>query len=401
MMKENSNIKKSGIRILTIEELYMINGGKQASKDENEGDYTVKQGDTLSKIVLEQYPDASTKELSEKIKEIAKNSGIENPNLIRPGQKIVFGDKESSVSSSSSTPSEPSQTQTDSSSTTSQKEYGDKTDYSERGDAEPDMTENTPNKQETSAAKEGQVTGNEQHSPDGKNSNKQESSFGISIVDIETKKGFFKSNNKLKEITQGIQNYKLIGTTNSSVDHNNLERITQELSNYDYKKKDKNEYDPEANMLKGQDPKSLTNTIVNFATNHYEKLPLLGGFGLIAGALYLGNETVRNGINSLIATRGTITKPLNENSNFSFSSLPGTSNTKEGETVYYVQPQFGIDIKTPFKSGAGAGNIYVENRIRTNLDVYSTKTGPFPQLTGKDNNPFSTLQVDIGVQIQY
>lgn len=46
-MKENSNIKKSGIRILTIEELYMINGGKQTSKDENEGDYTVKQGDTL------------------------------------------------------------------------------------------------------------------------------------------------------------------------------------------------------------------------------------------------------------------------------------------------------------------------------------------------------------------
>ena len=89
-MKENSNIKKSKIRILTIEELYMINGGKQASKDENAGDYTVKQGDTLSKIVLEQYPDASTKELSEKIKEIAKNSGIENPNLIRPGQKIVF-----------------------------------------------------------------------------------------------------------------------------------------------------------------------------------------------------------------------------------------------------------------------------------------------------------------------
>ena len=398
MMKNNSNIKKSKIRILTIEELYMIHGGKQTSKDENEGDYTVKKGDTLSKIAREHYPDASTKELSEKIKEIAKNSGIENPDLIRPGQKIVFGDKESSVSSSSSTPSEPSQTQTDFSSTTSQEEYGDKTDYSERGDTESGVTENTQSKQEKSYDKEKQVNGNEQHSSAEKNSNKQNLAFGISLANIETKDSIFKYNNRLKE----INNYnKLIGTTNSNVHHNNLERMTQELSNYDYKKKDKNEYDPDANIFKGQDPKSLTNTIVNFATNHYEKLPLLGGFGLIAGALYLGNETVRNGINSLIETRGTITKPLNENSNFSFSSLPGTSNTKEGETVYYVQPQFGIDIKTPFKSGAGAGNIYVENRIRTNLDVYSTKTGPFPQLTGKDNNPFSTLQVDIGVQIQY
>ena len=84
MMKENSNIKKSGIRILTIEELYMINGGKQTSKDENAGDYTVKQGDTLSKIAREHYPDASTKELSEKIKEIAKNSGINDTAIFVP-----------------------------------------------------------------------------------------------------------------------------------------------------------------------------------------------------------------------------------------------------------------------------------------------------------------------------
>ena len=395
-MKENSNIKKSGIRILTIEELYMINGGKQVSKDENKGDYTVKKGDTLSKIVREQYPDATSKELSEKIKEIAKNSGIENPDLIRPGQKIVFGDKESSVSASSSTPSEPSQTQTDSSSTTSQEEYGDEPDYSEKRYTESGVTENTQSKQEKPSGKEKQVTGNEQHSSDDKNLNKQNLAFGISIADIETKKGFFKQDNKLKK----IDNDKTIDTSEKFKNQlNNLKTITQDIMDGEHK--NKNEYDPDANIFKGQDPKSLTNTIVNFATNHYEKLPLLGGFGLIAGALYLGNETVRNGINSLIATRGTITKPLNENSNFSFSSLPGTSNTKEGETVYYVQPQFGIDIKTPFKSGAGAGNIYVENRIRTNLDVYSTKTGPFPQLTGKDNNPFSTLQVDIGVQIQY
>lgn len=396
MMKENSNIKKSGIRILTIEELYMINGGKQVSKDENEGDYTVKQGDTLSKIAREHYPDASTKELSEKIKEIAKNSGIENPDLIRPGQKIVFDDKKGSEPSSSTAPSEPSRPQTDSSSTTSQEEYGDEPDYSERGDTESGVTENTQSKQEKSYGKEKQVNGNGQHSSDEKNSNKQESSFGISIADIKTKKGFFKQDNKLKK----IDNDKTIDTSEKFKNQlNNLKTITQDIMDGEHK--NKNEYDPDANIFKGQDPKSLTNTIVNFVTNHYEKLPLLGGFGLIAGALYLGNETVRNGINSLIETRGTITKPLNENSNFSFSSLPGTSNTKEGETVYYVQPQFGIDIKTPFKSGAGAGNIYVENRIRTNLDVYSTKTGPFPQLTGKDNNPFSTLQVDIGVQIQY
>ncbi len=54
------------------------------------GSYTVKKGDTLSRIVSKKYPNASREEIARKVKEAAANSGIKNPNLIRPGQKIRF-----------------------------------------------------------------------------------------------------------------------------------------------------------------------------------------------------------------------------------------------------------------------------------------------------------------------
>ncbi|UTY27509.1 LysM domain-containing protein [Treponema denticola] len=378
----------------------MIHGGKQTSKDENEGDYTVKQGDTLSKIAREHYPDASTKELSEKIKEIAKNSGIENPDLIRPGQKIVFGDKESSVSSSSSTPSEPSQTQTDSSSTTSQKEYGDKTDYSERGDTEPDMTENTPNKQETSAAqktsvaKEKQVTGNEQHSPDN-TSNKQNLAFGISLANIETKKGFFKSNNGIKK------NYYLNDINEQEKKYqNNLKTITQDIRSDKYKKNNK-EYDYNANILKNIDPVSASKSIDDYSAKHPEIFPILALTGIIGGALYLGNEKVRDTVDYLVETKGKIIKPLDENTNLSFGLYSGINTTAGNEFSFYVRPLIGVNKKSSFNSDIGAGNIYIEGRAETALNVYSTKTGLFPNWTQKDNSPFSNLQFSGSIKIEY
>ena len=70
-----------------------LKGGEPKSKEEKKSgstDYTVRKGDTLSGIVRERYPGASKEEIAEKVKEVAKNSGIKDINVIHPGDKIVF-----------------------------------------------------------------------------------------------------------------------------------------------------------------------------------------------------------------------------------------------------------------------------------------------------------------------
>ena len=379
-MKENSNIKKSGIRILTIEELYMIHGGKQTSKDENEGDYTVKQGDTLSKIAREHYPDASTKELSEKIKEIAKNSGIENPDLIRPGQKIVFDDKKGSEPSSSTAPSEPSRPQTDSSSTTSQEEYGDEPDYSERGDTESGVTENTQSKQEKSYGKEKQVTGNEQHSPDGKNSNKQESSFGISLTNIETKDGIFKQdkaeNKDLKsKLNTAFRNVNTINYyKNVNFPQNNnpdplirLNKQFKEIPSYT-----EDSYDPSKNMLKGLDLQKTSNLIPEFVKEHPGETIALTSIAIIGAAVYFNEESISLGTS--------------------------TSKTTDG-TSFYVDAR----LKTRYsdRCTGSAANIQMTFDTSFKLGICPSGEGLFSLPGGTNKDFFIKPDLSIGVSVQY
>ena len=80
--KKNGGLSGSGIK-----------GGEPKSKEEKKSgstDYTVREGDTLSGIVRERYPGASKEEIAEKVREVAKNSGIKDINVIHPGDKIVF-----------------------------------------------------------------------------------------------------------------------------------------------------------------------------------------------------------------------------------------------------------------------------------------------------------------------
>ena len=92
----------SDCREITGDELFRINGGGRIQSDQNEnppeGDsssgsdsYTVQSGDTLSQIV-HAYNQANGTNLT--VGDVAALSGIENPDLIIPGQSIVFGNNE-------------------------------------------------------------------------------------------------------------------------------------------------------------------------------------------------------------------------------------------------------------------------------------------------------------------
>lgn len=107
----------SGCREITGSELYSINGGgrRESANNNNQTDssptsspdsYTVQSGDTLSQIVYD-YNQANGTNLT--VNEVAQLSGIENPDLIHPGQSIVFGTpSESNNSESPTTQSSPS-----------------------------------------------------------------------------------------------------------------------------------------------------------------------------------------------------------------------------------------------------------------------------------------------------
>lgn len=90
-----------GYEEITGDELYRINGGGRIQPEQNENppeegssssdNYTVQSGDTLSQIVYD-YNQANGTHLT--VDEVAALSGIENPDLILPGQSIVFSNPE-------------------------------------------------------------------------------------------------------------------------------------------------------------------------------------------------------------------------------------------------------------------------------------------------------------------
>ena len=92
----------SDCREITGDELYRINGGGRVEPEQNENppegtssnssdNYTVQSGDTLSQIVYD-YNQANGTHLT--VDEVAALSGIDNPDLILPGQSIVFSNPE-------------------------------------------------------------------------------------------------------------------------------------------------------------------------------------------------------------------------------------------------------------------------------------------------------------------
>ncbi|MCR5063579.1 MAG: LysM peptidoglycan-binding domain-containing protein [Treponema sp.] len=92
----------SDCREITGDALYRINGGGRIEPEQNENppegtssnssdNYTVQSGDTLSQIVYD-YNQANGTHLT--VDEVAALSGIENPDLILPGQSIVFSNPE-------------------------------------------------------------------------------------------------------------------------------------------------------------------------------------------------------------------------------------------------------------------------------------------------------------------
>ena len=91
-------------RELTDEEMIFVNGGgkEQGGQQESQGEkcetQTVKKGDTLSQIVADYNKEHGT-DLT--VADVAKMSGISNPDLIYPGQKINFGNQGTSGSGTS------------------------------------------------------------------------------------------------------------------------------------------------------------------------------------------------------------------------------------------------------------------------------------------------------------
>ena len=91
-----------GCRELSDEEMFKVNGGAEEKKESQEStgeSVTVKSGETLGGIVGD-YNKANGTNYT--VAEVAKNSGISNPDVIQPGQKINFGTSNSTSNGSSS-----------------------------------------------------------------------------------------------------------------------------------------------------------------------------------------------------------------------------------------------------------------------------------------------------------
>lgn len=91
-----------GCRELSDEEMFKVNGGAEEKKESQESkseSVTVQSGNTLSGIVND-YNKANGTNYT--VSEVAKNSGISNPDLIYSGQEIKFGNQESTRAGASS-----------------------------------------------------------------------------------------------------------------------------------------------------------------------------------------------------------------------------------------------------------------------------------------------------------
>jgi len=89
-------------RKLTEEEMILVNGGAEEKKESQESkseSVTVKSGNTLSGIVSD-YNKANGTNYT--VSDVAKNSGISNPDVIYPGQEIKFGSSSSTSGTSGS-----------------------------------------------------------------------------------------------------------------------------------------------------------------------------------------------------------------------------------------------------------------------------------------------------------
>ncbi len=99
-------------RELSEEEMIQVNGGAEEKKESQESkseSVTVKSGNTLSGIVSD-YNKANGTNYT--VSDVAKNSGISNPDVIYPGQEIKFGASSSTNSGSSSQGNNPASAQT-------------------------------------------------------------------------------------------------------------------------------------------------------------------------------------------------------------------------------------------------------------------------------------------------
>lgn len=90
--------------------MILVNGGAEEKKESPKTDtHTVVSGDTLSEIVYNYNKENGTKLT---VNEVAKNSGISDPDKIYPGQEIKLGASNSTNSGSSSQGNNPASAQT-------------------------------------------------------------------------------------------------------------------------------------------------------------------------------------------------------------------------------------------------------------------------------------------------
>lgn len=84
---------KPAAQVIEMEPIKIVGhyNGEEIHKDVEPTTHTVKKGDTLSKIAKEHLgPDATKEEVAKHVKEIARLSGIENPDKIQPGQELTI-----------------------------------------------------------------------------------------------------------------------------------------------------------------------------------------------------------------------------------------------------------------------------------------------------------------------